>query len=561
MTATEIQSILTVQGDPTKAEHAQKFFKTGPGEYGEGDVFRGIRVPELRKTARSFRKLPLSEALVLLHSPYHEDRFVALCILVHLYEAGARDEVYRAYLEHTHLVNNWDLVDTSVHKIVGHYLLTRVRRPLYTLAVSRSLWERRMAIIATYRFIRHDQFSDTLALSAILLEDAHDLIHKAVGWMLREVGKRDEQLLVDFLGLHYHNMPRTMLRYAIERFDKVRRRSYIEGIIAPAHGLVAPWQAYRAVMEADRRLRSFHLKTPLLKASAISREAGADIRLKQEHLQQTGSFKVRGALSKLLSLNSTNTPIVAASTGNHGLAVAHAMSELGCTGTIFLPENADAYKVAALREYGVDLKFVGQDGVEAERAAREVAELNGHEFVSPYNDWAVIGGQGIVGLEILAELTSVSHVFAAVGGGGLIAGVAAVMKAHNPEVQVVGCSPQASPVMHESVRAGRIVNWPAATTLSDGTAGGIEPGAITFTLCKQLVDTWITVTEEEIASAMRRLYHDYDLMVEGSAGVAMAGLLKTKRVLAGQCVAVILCGGNIKPVRFESIVQDAGHPA
>ena len=557
MTAAEIQSVLTVLEDPTKAAHAQKFFKTGPGEYGEGDVFRGIRVPVLRKTARSFRKLPLSEALVLLHSPYHEDRFVALCILVHLYEAGYRDEVYRAYLEHTHLINNWDLVDTSVHKIVGHFLLTRVRRPLYILAVSRSLWERRMAIIATYRFIRHDQFSDTLALSAILLEDTHDLIHKAVGWMLREVGKRDEQLLVDFLGLHYRKMPRTMLRYAIERFEKSRRRAYIEGTIPPVGESFAPWQAYRAVMEADRRLRSFHLKTPLLKASAISREAGADVCLKQEHLQQTGSFKVRGALNKLLSLNSTTTPIVAASTGNHGLAVAHAMSELGHTGTIFLPENADAYKVAALREYGVTLTLVGQDGVEAERAAREVAKLNGHEFVSPYNDWAVIGGQGIVGLEILAELTSVSHVFAAVGGGGLIAGVAAVMKAHNPEVHIVGCSPQGSPVMHESVYAGRIVDLPTAPTLSDGTAGGIEPGAITFALCRQLVDTWITVTEGEIAAAMQRLFHHHELTVEGAAGVAMAGLFKMNQDLADKRVAVILCGGNIEPQKFESVIMDS----
>ena len=559
MTASDIKSLLATLEDPQKAEHAQRFFKTGPGEYGEGDVFRGIRVPALRQIARQYRKLPLSEARLLLHSPFHEDRFVALCILVHLYNAGAHDDVYRTYLNHTRFINSWDLVDASVHKIVGPYLFERIRRPLYTLVESPSLWERRMAIMATYLFIRHNQFTDALALSEILLEDEHDLIHKATGWMLREVGKRDEDLLLSFLGRHYRIMPRTMLRYAIERLDKRQRRAYLEGRVEATTDSPATWQAYRAVMEADRRLQSFDLTTPLLKSSAIGQAAGCDVLLKQEHLQHTGSFKYRGAVNKLSALESSTIVITAASTGNHGLAVAKALRELRQTGTIFLPETADAHKVDKLRGHGASVVITGQDGVDAEHAARTAAESQLGQYISPYNDWDVLGGQGTVGLELLSQVSDISHVFVAVGGGALIAGIAAAMKTHKPDVQVIGCSPDTSPVMHESVRTGKVVNLPVTPTLSDGTAGGLEPHAITFPLCQKLVDTWITVTEEEIVDAMRRLFHAHKLMVEGAAGVALAGLLKMGTSLAGARVAVVLCGGNIKPEKFKSIVEQAAN--
>ena len=554
MTAVEIQTVLTSLEDPAKAEHAQKFFKTGPGEYGEGDLFRGIRVPVLRQTARRFRKLPLREAMELLQSPFHEDRFVALCVLVYLYNAGRRKEVYRAYLDHTRYVNNWDLVDTSAHKIVGPYLLNRVRRPLYALAVSRSLWERRIAILSTYFFIKRNQFADTLALSEILLGDSHDLIHKATGWMLREVGKRDELLLLNFLDLHYRSMPRTMLRYAIERLDKPRRQSYVKGTHVPAPHREGHWQAYRAVMEADRRLRDYDLTTPVLKSSGLGQKTGGEVFLKQEHLQQTGSFKFRGALSKMTALESSDVPITAASTGNHGLAMARALAETGHSGTIFLPETADGHKIDALHATGVPLIFAGQDGVEAELAARAAASSQLGVFVSPYNDWQVLGGQGIIGLEILSQLRRVTHVFASVGGGGLIAGVAAAMKAHNPLVHVVGCSPEASAVMHESVHAGSVVHMPVRPTLSDGTAGGIEPDSLTLPLCKELVDTWITVTEDEIAAAMQRLYELHEFVVEGAAGVALASLLRMRSELTGAKCAVILCGGNIEPEKFRTII-------
>ena len=366
------------------------------------------------------------------------------------------------------------------------------------------------------------------------------------------------QVACNFLDLHYRSMPRTMLRCAIERLAKDRRQAYLKGTHVPAPHREAPWQAYRAVMEADRRLRDYDLTTPILQSSVLGQETGGKVFLKLEHLQQTGSFKFRGALSRMTTLESSRVPITAASTGNHGLAMARALAKTGHTGTIFLPETSDGQKVDALRATGVPLMIAGQDGVEAEQAARAAAAVQLGVFVSPYNDWDVLGGQGTIGLEMLSQLRRITHVFASVGGGGLIAGVAAAMKAHSPYVQVVGCSPEASAVMHESIRAGSIVQLPVKPTLSDGTAGGIEPGSITLPLCRQLVDTWITVTEDEIASAMQRLYELHDFMVEGAAHVAVAGMLKMRAELVEAHCAVILCGGNIAPRNFNSVITPPG---
>ena len=232
MTARDLQLTLADLGDDAIAAHSAKFFKTAPGEYGEGDVFRGIRVPPLRRVARQCRGMPMDEALALLTSDWHEDRLLALFILVDAYERGdsARQRViYDAYLSNTDRVNNWDLVDASAHKIVGPFLQDRNRSPLHSLARSASLWERRIAIIATLHFIRLGEFADTLSIAKILVTDPEPLIHKAVGWMLREVGKRDLAAEEGFLMRHYRSMPRTMLRYAIERFPKQRRRAYLKG--------------------------------------------------------------------------------------------------------------------------------------------------------------------------------------------------------------------------------------------------------------------------------------------------------------------------------------------
>jgi len=230
----EVKAHMLELSTPKIAEHSQRFFKTGPGEYGEGDVFLGIRVPVTRKVARKFRELPLGQVLKLVKSKYHEERLLALFMLVALFKKGdgkAKKNIYDAYLGHTDTINNWDLVDGSAHQIVGGYLFERDRKRLYQLAKSKSLWERRISMIATYTFIRKDDFEDTLKLSEILLTDEEDLMHKAVGWMLREVGKKDLEVEEKFLLKHYKKMPRTMLRYAIEKFEEGKRLGYLKSEI------------------------------------------------------------------------------------------------------------------------------------------------------------------------------------------------------------------------------------------------------------------------------------------------------------------------------------------
>ncbi len=227
----DIQQHLRALADPAVAKISQGFFKTGPGQYGAGDIFIGIKVPTLRAQLKHFRGAALETVAALLHSQHHEERLFALLLLIDTYQrcAATRQDAYELYLAHTRFINNWDLVDVSAPHIVGHFLADKPRRPLYALVGSNSLWERRIAIIATFHFIRGNDFADTLDLSERLLGDKHDLMHKAVGWMLREVGKRDQQVEETFLLRHYRDMPRTMLRYAIERFPEERRKAYLAG--------------------------------------------------------------------------------------------------------------------------------------------------------------------------------------------------------------------------------------------------------------------------------------------------------------------------------------------
>ena len=221
---------LRKMGNRDIATHSLRFFKTGKGEYGEGDKFLGIRVPILRKCIGEYPGLRLEDAQKLLTSPLHEARLFSLLILVREYsrKKNKKDTVYRYYLANTKHINNWDLVDCSAEHIVGAHLFDKNRMPLYRLARSTSLWERRIAIVSTFHFIKLNDFSDTLAIAKILMNDREDLIHKAVGWMLREVGKRDVKTLEKFLAKHCNKMPRTMLRYAIEKFHKTKRLAYLE---------------------------------------------------------------------------------------------------------------------------------------------------------------------------------------------------------------------------------------------------------------------------------------------------------------------------------------------
>jgi 3-methyladenine DNA glycosylase AlkD len=233
MTAKDAQKKLRQVADPALAKSALRFFKTGLGEYGESDVFLGVRAATLHRLANEHREMPLAEIELLLQSKIHEERALALLIMVRLVAKAPpsqRRQIYDFYLANTRYVNNWDLVDVSAPALVGGHLADKSRKPLIGLAKSANLWERRIAIVATQALIRRDDFAETLKIARILLADEEDLIHKAVGWMLREVGKRDQPTLEEFLVEHYRRMPRTMLRYAIERFPAERRHAYLKGL-------------------------------------------------------------------------------------------------------------------------------------------------------------------------------------------------------------------------------------------------------------------------------------------------------------------------------------------
>jgi threonine dehydratase len=310
-----------------------------------------------------------------------------------------------------------------------------------------------------------------------------------------------------------------------------------------------------AVLAANR-IAPYIRETPLDHSSYFSELTGANVYLKLENLQHTGSFKLRGAFNKLLSLPEEDREAggVAASSGNHGAAIAHAMNKLGVAGTIFVPEQTSPTKVDAIKRAGGDVRFFGTDGLDTEMHARKYAKQNGMSYLSPYNDPDVIAGQGTCGVEIAQQLPDVDAVFIAVGGGGLISGVGAFLKSVNPALVVVACQPAASAVMTESVRAGKIVDLPSGPTLSDGTAGGIETDAITFDICREIVDEFVVVSEEQIAEAMRGFIDSHHMLAEGAAGVAIAGLLASGDKYKGKNVVVIVCGGNISRDTLKKVI-------
>lgn len=309
---------------------------------------------------------------------------------------------------------------------------------------------------------------------------------------------------------------------------------------------------HRATSQAMLRIRTHVRRTPLEKSAAISALGGDTVYLKAENLQATGSFKVRGAFNKLLVLSPTELAhgVVAASSGNHGAAVAYALKQLGVRGVIFVPEHAAASKVAAIRRLGAEIRIHGDDSLVAELAARAFAAETGRVYISPYNDWEIIAGQGVIGCEITHDLPEVQTIYVTVGGGGLAGGIAASIKgalrdqAQRP-VRIVGCLPANSPVMLASVCAGNVVELTSLPTLSDGSAGGIEADAVTFGLCQQLIDDWIVVEEKEIAAAIRLLIETHHYLIEGAAGVAVAAYLKDPQRDQQHNVAIVLCGANI----------------
>jgi len=232
MSLSNLKFALRHHADKKRAEGAQRYFKTGPGEYAEGDIFLGLTTPVMRDLSKKFQGLVQDEVIKLLKSPIHEERMLALLILIEQYrkeDAKGKEKIYRVYLGHTKYINNWNLVDVTAKHIIGAFLNDKDRAPLYKLARSNSLWERRIAIISTFYFIGNNDFEDTLKIAEVLISDKHDLIHKAVGWLLREVGKRDLPREEKFLKKYCRVMPRTMLRYAIERFPETKRQAYLKG--------------------------------------------------------------------------------------------------------------------------------------------------------------------------------------------------------------------------------------------------------------------------------------------------------------------------------------------
>jgi len=230
MNIPKLRARLQKFASPSDAKFLQRFFKTGPGEYGEGDQFIGVRVPAVRRLVREFRGLAMADTCELLHSPIHEERLLALLMLVDAYDRGTESEraaIFRLYLDNTAHINNWDLLDGSAPGIVGRHLESRPRKLLFELARSPDVWKRRIAVLAAFRFIRRNEFAEILRLAEMLLQDRHDLIHKATGWMLREAGKRDVTILRGFLEQHAARMPRTMLRYAIEKLPVMERRRWL----------------------------------------------------------------------------------------------------------------------------------------------------------------------------------------------------------------------------------------------------------------------------------------------------------------------------------------------
>jgi len=297
------------------------------------------------------------------------------------------------------------------------------------------------------------------------------------------------------------------------------------------------------------RLREHLEVTPFVPFGAFSEELGAEVLVKCEHLQRTGSFKARGSMAKILTLTDEQRArgVVTASTGNHGLGVSNALATLGGRGIVYVPENASVTKVAAIKRFGVEVRSQGTDSGALELVARQHAADNDLTYVPPYNDPDIIAGQGTVGVEILEQLAGrqLDAVFVAVGGGGLVSGIASVLKRHRPEIRVYGASPVRDAPMVASIEAGRVIQVDAQETLSDGTAGSVEPGSITFDLCRKLVDDWILVSEDAISAALRMVIDTEHQLIEGSAAMAFAAARARRTELEGKRVAIVSCGANI----------------
>ena len=314
----------------------------------------------------------------------------------------------------------------------------------------------------------------------------------------------------------------------------------------------------KEVLAAEKRIRPHIRKTYLEYSPFFSSSVDGHVYLKLECMQHTGSFKYRGALNKFLSLSKKDRqgPVITASSGNHGTALAAILQKFGGKGVVYLPENASPAKVNNLRKYGVALEFFGTDCIMSETLAKETAEKNQQVFVSPYNDPQIMGGQGTIAVELYYQIDSIDSVLVPVGGGGLISGIAGYLKTIDKNIHIIACQPQNSAVMYESIRAGEIIEMESKPTISDGTAGGIEPGSTTFDICREVVDDYILVSENEIRAAILHMIEQHQMLIEGAAAVSVACLLKEKDRFKGKNTVLIISGKKITSKLVKEILNE-----
>jgi len=310
------------------------------------------------------------------------------------------------------------------------------------------------------------------------------------------------------------------------------------------------------ILKAEHRIRTHIYKTPLLHSNYLSSLCNGDVYLKLESEQITGSFKARGSLNKLASLKESGNKKVAitASTGNHGLGFARALRLLDMEGMIVLPHNAVSSKVDALKSYGVEILFHGDDCFDSEMYAKKYAEEHDMAWVSPYNDPQVIGGQGTIAMEIASQISGIDNMFVTVGGGGLMSGMATYLKTVSPETQIWGCQPANSPEMALSIQSGKYQTVEPQETLSDGSAGGFEEDSITYDICKHLVDDFFLVSEDEIKRGIKTILTKHSKLIEGAAGVAVASFMQNVEQFKNQRSIIVICGANISSEKLKSIL-------
>ena len=309
---------------------------------------------------------------------------------------------------------------------------------------------------------------------------------------------------------------------------------------------------------AERRIRPYVIETPVARSAWLSASSGAEVYLKLENLQETGAFKPRGATHKLLSLTPAQAArgvVTASSGGNHALAVAATGAKLGIAIEVFVPSTIDPVRREKIETFGARVQLVDGDPLLAEQTARRESERSGREYASPYNDPAVIAGQGTIAVELLRQLPNLDAVFVAVGGGGLIGGIGAHLKVASPRTEVIACWPRNSRALYECIRAGRIIDVDEQPTLSVSTAGGVEENAVTLSLCSEVIDRSVLVSEEEILDSLRGLYREDQQLVEGAAAVPVAAFRQQARDYAGKTVAMVICGGNVSE-KIAAMIKD-----